>query len=379
MTAPAGTRPTRYRARVRFRDLDGVLRDVERFDRTKGRAETKLRAHLAERATPASGSSTLRPETSVEAAGRLWLAQVQRQDSGLSPRTRETYAGSFRRYVEGSTIAALSLREANRVPVLRDYLQGIADNRGSGAAHGARSVVSNILRFAVGDGVLPNNAMREVQPVRADVKRETVRDTTRALTRDERDHVLKVADEHERARRLDVTDLVWFMAGTGARISEALSLRWEDVNLDLGEDPLGRSVGTVLLRGTKSSRSVRELALPPWLVDRLKERALLNGTEGIVFPSPGYRPGHARAGKPLDKDKPRDRRNVLRVYREVLDEAGFPWATSHTLRRTVASLIDEAGLSIALAADVLGHADASMTARVYLGRKGSTAAAAAIL
>ena len=51
----------------------------------------------------------------------------------------------------------------------------------------------------------------------------------------------------------------------------------------------------------------------------------------------------------------------------------------HTFRRTVATLLDEAGLPIALAANQLGHADPAMTARVYLGRRGSTAAAGAVL
>lgn len=93
------------------------------------------------------------------------------------------------------------------------------------------------------------------------------------------------------------------------------------------------------------------------------------GTEGLVFPSPGT----SRSGEP------RDRRNVARVFREVLDEAGYPWATPHTLRRTVASLIDQSGLSVAEAADYLGHCDAAMTARVYLGRRSTTARAACVL
>ena len=70
---------------------------------------------------------------------------------------------------------------------------------------------------------------------------------------------------------------------------------------------------------------------------------------------------------------------VARLFRQMLDDAGFPWATPHTFRRTVATLLDEAGLPIALAANQLGHADPAMTARVYLGRKASTAAAGAVL
>ena len=61
------------------------------------------------------------------------------------------------------------------------------------------------------------------------------------------------------------------------------------------------------------------------------------------------------------------------------DDSGLPWATAHSLRRTVASDIDRAGLGVVIAADVLGHADPSMTARVYLGRKTDTSSAAKAL
>lgn len=150
------------------------------------------------------------------------------------------------------------------------------------------------------------------------------------------------------------------MAGTGCRISEALGQRWEDRNVEAGR---------VVIRGTKAAASVRTLVLPPWLSDRLAERATLNGTDGLLFASPGA------AGK----DTPRDSRNAARVLRQVLDDAGVPWSTPHVFRRTVATMIDQAGLSIVLAADVLGQADASLTARTYLGRRGSTAAAAAVV
>ena len=363
VSAPVGTKPGRYRARVKFRDTDGVLRDVERFDSTKAKALTKLKAHLVDRVAPHKGS-TLRPETTVEQAGLLWLEQVRRQDGKLSDNSRKQYEGSFGRYVQGSTLANLTLREANRVPVLRAYLQGVADERGSGSAKTARSIVSNIIGLAVEDGVLPANAMRDVRPVRAAVARQAVRDVKRALTWEERAHLLGVADEHERARALDVTDVIWFMAGTGVRISEALAQHWSDVTLDAEA-----AQGAALVRGTKTAAALREVPLPSWLVARLVERAMLNGPSGLVFPSP----------RKLDREVPRDRRNVAKVMREVLDEAGFPWATPHTLRRTVASIIDAKGGSIALAADVLGHADPSMTSRNYLGRRGSTAAAAAML
>ena len=53
--------------------------------------------------------------------------------------------------------------------------------------------------------------------------------------------------------------------------------------------------------------------------------------------------------------------------------------TSHSFRKTVASLMDEAGLSARSAADQLGHTKPSMTTDVYYGRKTRPTGAAAVL
>ena len=63
-----------------------------------------------------------------------------------------------------------------------------------------------------------------------------------------------------------------------------------------------------------------------------------------------------------------DQSNSANAVRAALDASELSWAVPHTFRRTVATLLDQANLPIARIADQLGHADVSMTARVYLGR-----------
>src|SRR4051794_7121746 len=82
INASQGTKPQRWRARVSFRDADGVARDVERFAATRARAEANLKAALRERKAPANGD-TMRSDMSVTAAGEVWLTQVRRPDSKL--------------------------------------------------------------------------------------------------------------------------------------------------------------------------------------------------------------------------------------------------------------------------------------------------------
>ena len=61
------------------------------------------------------------------------------------------------------------------------------------------------------------------------------------------------------------------------------------------------------------------------------------------------------------------------------DAGRFSWVTSHLFRTTVATRLDEAGLSARQIADQLGHAHPSLTQDVYMGRRVFTAEAARLL
>src|SRR5699024_6274171 len=144
--------------------------------------------------------------------------------------------------------------EANTVQRVKDFLLDVATDHGTGSAKTARSVLSSIMQTAVDSGALPVNAARGV-PIPAARKRAIAdpdgggqraalltelgiprsdwqRDTSRALTRAQRDQLLAFVTYDDVAVSRDVADLVWFLCGTGARISEALAVRWDGVDLE---------------------------------------------------------------------------------------------------------------------------------------------------
>ncbi len=65
----------------------------------------------------------------------------------------------------------------------------------------------------------------------------------------------------------------------------------------------------------------------------------------------------------------RDRNNLRRVWREVRQGLPLEGLVSHTLRKTVASFLDDAQVSTRKISDQLGHAQVSMTQDRYLGRR----------
>lgn len=354
----------RWRARCYYRGHDGVNGELSRVAAKRADALAALEAAFAERESAHVEMTAGMP---LVDAGRLWLEQIARTDSGLSARTVTDYGRTFARYVDvkGSSLRGLSLAQANNPQRLRAFLQAVADAHGTGSARMTRSVLSGVLNLAAENGTLPSNALRQVRAVEAQAARPSRRKSgvtaehDRALTREERDalvaHAYSLADPsvpmHPATlrKRRAVADLLAFMAGTGVRIEEARSLTWEQVDLDKGAADV---------HGTKSKTSRRRLTLPPWLTERLRDRAALVGTEGYVFASPHL----------LDGTRKWDQSNSARALAAVLDEAGYGWAVPHTFRRTVATLLHEAGVPLVQIADQLGHSDPSMTARVYLVR-----------
>ena len=65
----------------------------------------------------------------------------------------------------------------------------------------------------------------------------------------------------------------------------------------------------------------------------------------------------------------RDPSNVRRVWRQVRDELAMDGLVTHTLRKTVASFLDDAQVSTRKISDQLGHSRVSMTQDRYLGRR----------
>jgi integrase len=126
----------------------------------------------------------------------------------------------------------------------------------------------------------------------------------------------------------------------------------------------------LVVKSTKTDAGTRTLMLPRWCVGMLRERA--------ARPDPDAGHGHHPVS-PAPMGGWRDPSNTQVDLRDAFTAAGLDWVTSHAFRKTVASRMDQAGLSPRAAADQLGHANTSMTTDVYFGRKVAVTGAAAVL
>ena len=373
----AGARTdARYRARAKYRDTDGVVRDVEAHRGAKAAAEAALVHALARRGQSAALTG-MTGETRFAEALPLWEREIT-EHSGVSASSQRVYLLTMAAHVT-PVLGALRLREIT-VPVLTDTLRAIASggngSGGSGSAKTARTVLRSFFDLAQRHGAVEANLVRAVPAIRVDKRQRataaSARTTSRAFTREERDALLAYADQDERAQARDLPDVLAFLAGTGVRIGEALAVRWEDVDLDAGEVRVSGTVvavkgqGVTRQDGGKTDASTRSVALPSWLVERLRARLARTGqdTPAVLANTVGAL---------------RDPSNTAHHVRDLLDGAGFPWATSHTFRKTAGTLLTDAGVSIREVANQLGHAKVSTTLDYYQGRGTVTRQAADVL
>jgi len=352
---PAGeAKPSRFRAFARFRGFDGRTRQVEAWGRSKTAAEQALRRKLQDLAAGRHGD--LNASTRFSDAADVWLEGLDSlvEQRRRSPGTVETYRRLLRNHVLPA-MGQLRLGEVT-TPLVDKVLLSIRREVSGATAKTARTVISGVMSTAVRQGAITVNPVREVQTIDARPARPP-----RALTAVERIELVTRLSQDEAARRRDLPDLVFFMLSTGARIGEALATLWSDVDLDAGTvaitSTLIRIRGEGLYRkATKTRTGERTLPLPDSTVGVLRRRFV----------------SRARLDQPIFPDLKggfRDPNNVRRELRRARGDGDLAWITSHTFRKTAATILDEAALSARLIADQLGHARPSMTQDVYLTRR----------
>ena len=345
-------------ARARFRDSDGVTRRVQRlgpadeFDKYGKLAEDALLAALAERRPP-TGSDSIGLDTLVST---LVDQHIQRlAEDGRSIRTLDTYrydAGKLAKFVGGVRVGEASPARLDAA------LRSMRTAHGPTMARRARTLLRGALQLAVLNNVLGTNPVRDVQSIRS---KATPMGAT-ALTADQLRELLAKLRASETCRKRDLVDPITLLIATGLRRSELLALRWIDFDAEAGTVAVTgkvvrqRGVGLVRVDETKTAAGRRSIPLPSFAVATLTKRRKTPflGQQTVIFPS--------------TSGTLRDPENFSGQWRAARDELGVPDVSSHSFRKTVATLIDDEGLSARIGADHLGHAKVSMTQDRYMSR-----------
>ena len=276
-------------------------------------------------------------------------------ERGLADNTLKSYRRDLRRYAGWLSVRGVETLDAVREDTVTEFLvalrEGDAEHPPLGAGSAARTVVAvrGFHRFAVREGLTQVDPSAAVRPP-APAKR-----LPKALPLADIERILEAAGAPGTALAMRDRALLEVLYGTGARISEAVGLDLDDLDLaDPGEQGTG---GTVLLRGKGSKERIvpvgsyaRE-AVETYLVRGRPELASTGTGLPAVFLN-------ARGGR-------LSRQSAWTVLAKAAERAGVHVDVSpHTLRHSFATHLLDGGADVRVVQELLGHASVTTT-QVY--------------
>ncbi|MHB1842185.1 MAG: tyrosine-type recombinase/integrase [Sulfobacillus sp.] len=349
-------RPTRWLVTWDLPATGGKRRRVTETVRgTKKVAAKRMGERQAE--IDAAGKGYTQPsKQTVAEYMESWLRTYV--DVTLRPKSVNSYHSLARLHIL-PYLGQVPLADLN-TPLLQRWVTDLGQPNKKGKKLSPRSialphtVLHVALEEAVRLGLLPTNPADRVRLPKPNPK------IVEALTLEQVHAIDQVGQGHR------LGPLFSFLWQSGLRISEAIGLRWEDLDLKRGSVSVKRQIQEVdgqLVEGPPKSRAGRrEIALPEQAASLLREHLLRQRQEraaggpdwnptGLVFPS--------LAGTPLGYH------NVRRVWEKILMQAEIPPCGLHTLRHTCGALLLWAGVDLRTLSQYLGHDDVAFTARVY--------------
>jgi len=369
--------PEIWEAHARFRMGDGSSKQVRRRGPTKTAAGDLLKEALRDLEHEVTGGEIGR-DTRFAKICDLWLGDFREKQAaeGKSPTTAETYERQIRNWIK----PALGELLAGEVRARGcDRLVKKAQKKSYATAASVRSVLSSVCGYAVRFGAMDSNPVKDLEQLSRgkpkEIKAMTLEQRTELIAKLETLAVRKQCDSLGRSLGsrahpwLQLPSLVKTMLATGVRLGELLAIDGTDVEADVSavwvRHHLVRVTGQGLLRleGRKGGAPGLLLGVPTWSVPTWLELQENSGG-GPLYPS--------------WNGQWRDPRNTNRNIRDALDECGYGWVTSHVWRKTVAHVLDEAGLSNNEIADQLGNTPDVVERHYRKKRQVNTASMAAL-
>ncbi len=308
--------------------------------------------------SPPDPSTGVRP---VERAVRTYLDHLV-VERGVAANTLSSYRRDLRRYLgwlaERGIEDLVGVDEQVVTGFLVRLREGDGDHPPLSSTSAARTVVAvrGFHRFAVADGLVGHDPAAGVRPP------QPAKRLPKALPLSDVEAILEAAGSPGTVLALRDRALLEVLYGTGARISEAVGLDVDDLDVDPATGQ-----GTVLLRGKGGKQRLVPVgsyaleAVDAYLVRGRPELVSTGSTTGRGR-SDGGRAGalflNARGGR-------LSRQSAWTVLTRAAERAGITREVSpHTLRHSFATHLLDGGADVRVVQELLGHASVTTT-QVY--------------
>jgi integrase len=286
----------------------------------------------------------------------------------IKPKTLQDYRHLINRHVR-PRIGELRLQAVTPARITKLYRDLITSGgqNGTGLSHRTVTYVHAVLRKAFQDAVLVEQLLPSNPIERAKRPRMTAAEPGTVW------HPAQLAAFLATARGHRLFAFYHLAAYTGARRGELLNLRWRDIDLEAPELRITGSaavIGGKRIEGTTKSGRSRTISLDADTVqvlrdhherqahDQLTAGPEWNGTDDYVFRTVWGEPIHPDTVSSLMT-------TLIKAHNGNHPGSPLPHARLHDLRHVHATTLLLAGTQVHVVAARLGHADPSITLRVY--------------
>lgn len=234
---------------------------------------------------------------------------------------------------------------------------GKTEKLASGTIAQHHRLISDIMETAVRWGLVLDNPCRRVTPPRTAHKRRV------ALSSEETLELFQCLSGAPEKYKTAVTVLLY----SGLRKGELCGLKWDDISFENGVLTVNRTLSYYPRKGLfedepKTENGKRAIKLPKPALAALREHRKRQTEERLAVGDRWNDTGFIFTkwdGTPMHPD------SLYQWFTKFVRQNGLPPVTLHSLRHTNASLLIANKIDIATVSKRLGHADTSITARVY--------------
>ena len=302
--------------------------------------------------------------------------------SGLKLSTRVRLEENYEKYLK-PTFGKMRVQDIKYTMIVEYFSNMMRAGYKISTLKNIHSIANGCLRIAVRDGLIRINPCTSVM---SDLKHGATEPKKQMpLTREQQDALLNFIKNHNVYRKH--YPLFVFLLGTGCRISEAVGIRWDDIDFDNETISINHQVlyycrngkGGYVADTPKTKQGIREIPLLPpvkkALRMELKEQMKagkrstvdIGGYHNFVFVT--------KNGYPLANKSVNGLCKMIRTrYNEQETELAkaehrepnlLPHFTPHTFRHTYCTMLCEERVDIKMIQEIMGHNDIKTTLNIY--------------
>lgn len=326
----------------------------------KGKTELEAMTKLAEKLAAAKrGEETISGAMTVDAWYKQWKS-LYKDPKGLTPKSLGMYDEKYSKYIK-PRIGSMKLKDVKDV-----HLQRIMNEQaGMSSSHAkkVRIVLREMFKRA------RQSRLLLYDPAELLELPTTTQGTRRSLTDEERAAILAVAETHRSG--LWILTLLY----TGMRPGETATLTWADVDFAANEIHVrtARESGSQRIKAPKTAAGVRDIPIHAALLPKLK--AARGKPSAPVFPTGAGNRQNENSLRRLWTGFKRDLDIYMgaELYRnEIISSVLAEDLTPYCLRHTFCTDLQNAGVPLNVAKELMGHSDIQTTANIYTHRDTAT-------